>query len=69
VWKVSLLHILAFSKEGSSSEMRTDSLKGASEAEVLAAGEENAAGTSQRISGVVKFCVLKAHTNQGTAAR
>ncbi len=47
-------------------EARIDSLKGPGKAEVVAAGEESAAATSQRISGVVKSCVLKTHANRGT---
>lgn len=46
---------------------RIDSLKGPGNADVVAAGEESSAATSQRISGVGQSCVLRAHANQGTA--
>ena len=45
---------------------RTDSLKGPGKAEVGTPAEESAAATSQRISGVAQFCVLRAHANRGT---
>lgn len=45
---------------------RTDSLKGPGNADVVGAGEEIAAATSQRISGAAQSCVLRTHANRGT---